>query len=193
MMHNDKEKFFDAEQMIEFCQSNDLRYYAKPVDNQGAEWNYSAEQFGKITGQVVKFVKNINSIEQGRSCCGGRKLSLNNDLRSSATFVPRQGFENWYCSVNWFFLFVRQLDGAVYTNKDCQTSTTGRVEPLGYTSDSKSIINTLKQQLDNNMPIIRCVKPICRCGFCAPKAENKSEFLELIKRNVPVDIFQKTC
>jgi hypothetical protein len=43
------------------------------------------------------------------------------------------------------------------------------------------------------MPIIQCVKNKCLCGFCAPKAQNKKEFMELIKRTVPVDVFQKIC
>jgi hypothetical protein len=142
---------------------------------------------------VSDFVdKKISSINTGRQCCGGRKLSLNKDLKSAVTYVHRQGFRDWSCSVNWFFLFVRQLDGAVYTNKDCETSTTGRVEPLGYISQSDSIINTLRTQLETQtMPIIQCIKDLCRCGFCAPKAESKEDFMELISRNVSVDVFQK--
>ena len=196
MMHNSPALFADAESVIEFCKSNGLRYLAKPLDNTSSEWAYTPEQFKKITNreQPVTFVdRKISSINEGRSCCGGRLLSLNNNLKSRETFVPRQGFEGWSCGVNWFFLYVQQLDGAVFTNKDCKTSTTGRIEPLGYISNYRSIINNLRHQLNGNMPVIKCVKPICRCGFCAPKAESEVEFLELIKRNVPLDIFQKTC
>jgi hypothetical protein len=99
--------------------------------------------------------------------------------------VPRQGFRDWYCSVNWFFLFVRQVDGAVYTNKDCKTSTTGQVEPLGNLNDYQSILATLKMQLDSSdPPIIQCIKDICMCGFCAPKAQNLEDYKKLLSRNL---------
>lgn len=209
VMHNKQQYWDDCLNMADWFKANDVNYTPKPLDNHEPEWSYSPEQFDTLktfwinkvpTTQKIDFKKSIDnlgttnevsSIHTGRPCCGGRKLSINGDLKSNVTFVPRQGFEGWSCSVNWFFLFVRQLDGAVYTNKDCKTSTTGRVEPLGNLSDSDAIIQTLKHQLDGNMPIIKCVKKICVCGFCSPKAEKESEFLELIKRNVPVDIFQK--
>ena len=212
MMHNDVELFADSEKMIDFCKSNELRYVAKPLDNPEPTWAYNQEQFGKLKtfwiskipeSQKITYksklepvgkTDSVSSIHEGRACCGGRKLSLNGDLKSNVSFVPRQGFKGWSCSVNWFFLFVRQLDGAVFTNKDCRTSTTGKVEPLGYLSHSRQIIDTLTTQLETNtMPIIQCVKDVCICGFCAPKAESKTDFMELIQRNVPVDVFQKEC
>jgi hypothetical protein len=98
--------------------------------------------------------------------------------------VPRQGFRDWYCSVNWYFLFVEQLTGQVYTNKDCKTSTTGRVEPLGTLDNSQQIIETVKAQLLSGMPVIRCVKDRCACGYCAPKAEDQTSFRNLMKRHL---------
>ena len=149
----------------------------------------------KISCQKLKlehFVdkKKIQSINEGRQCCGGRKLSLNKDLKSKELFVYKQDFRGWYCSVNWFFLFVQQLTGLVYTNKDCKVSTNSRVEPLGSLTEPRLILDTLKDQLANGMPIITCVKDNCRCGFCAPKAENREDFDQLIKRNVPESVFQ---
>jgi MoaA/NifB/PqqE/SkfB family radical SAM enzyme len=212
MMHNQPESFADAEEVTEFCKINNIRYVAKPLDNPDKKWAYSAEQFSKLKTfwinktaplKQVEYKKSIEtvgntetvlSINEGRPCCGGRKLSLNNDLKSSVSFVPRQGFRDWSCSVNWFFLFVRQVDGAVYTNKDCLMSTTGREEPLGNISESNLIISTLRNQLEtNSMPVIKCKKDICMCGFCAPKAESEQDFKDLIKRNVSVDVFLKEC
>ena len=191
MMHNKEILFADSEQMIEFCKTNGLRYISKPLDNSGGQWAYSPMQFSQITQQPIKFVDKVISIDEGRGCCGGRRLSLNNDLKSNVGFVSKQGFKGWSCSVNWFFLYVRQLDGSVYTNKDCKTSTSGKIEPLGYLNDTSKILKTLQNQLDNHtMPVIQCVQDICRCGFCAPKADTKVDFMALIKRNVPNDIFQ---
>jgi pyruvate-formate lyase-activating enzyme len=210
MMHNNTELFGDSEEMIEFCRSNQLRYVAKPLDNPGDEWQYNQTQFAKLktfwiskvpVSQTISYKKSldpignvdtVSSIHEGRPCCGGRKLSLNGDLKSNVSFVPRQGFQGWSCSVNWFFLFVRQWDGAVYTNKDCLTSTTGLIEPLGYISEADKIIHKLQTQLaTGTMPVIKCIKDICMCGFCSPKAENREDFMQLIKRNVEVDVFQK--
>jgi len=195
LMHNNPVLWDRCLDAIAFCKTHNVKHIVKPLDNTGDQWAYSAEQLRILrpNEHPIQFVKPAVAIEQGRQCCGGRLLSTNGKLNSRETFVPRQGFKNWSCSVNWFFLFVRQLDGAIYTNKDCMTSTTGRVEPLGQLDNTMDILNTLRQQLNGNMPVIKCVKTTCRCGFCAPKAKSEVEFLELIKRNVPIDIFQKTC
>ena len=198
MMHNNEELFNDSLDIVEFCNEHDIRYLVKPVDRPEPNWKYTGEQFNKLKTfwmvPTTNSIDSVSAINEGRACCGGRKLSINGDLKSSVKFVPRQGFQGWSCSVNWFFLFVQQLTGDVYTNKDCRMSTTGRVEPLGNINDTSSIIDTLREQLaTKSMPIIHCIKDICRCGFCAPKAETEKEFMDLITRNVPVDVFQKEC
>lgn len=209
MMHNQPDMFRDSESIIEFCREHDLRWVAKPLDNHDQQWNYTQEQFGKLktiwinqapATQKLEYKQRIdttgtqdsvNSISQGRACCGGRRLTLNGDLKGRVTFVPQQGFEGWSCSVNWFFLFVQQLTGNVYTNKDCRMSTTNRVEPLGNLAQADQILATLDQQLlTKSMPIIECKKQICLCGICAPKAENKQDFLELIQRNIVESVFE---
>ena len=192
MMHNDPELFKSSQQAVEFCRQHSLRYVAKPLDNRGDEWTYTGEQFNELKTYwmipVTDTKDTVQAIDEGRACCGGRRLSVNGDLKSNVTFVQRQGFEGWSCSVNWFFLFLRQVDRAVFSNKDCRMSTTGRVEPLGYVDDGK-IIDTLKNQLATGMPVIKCKKEYCRCGFCAPKAEDPKEFKKLIMRNVVKDVF----
>jgi pyruvate-formate lyase-activating enzyme len=203
MMHSNPTYFDEAEKIVKFCQDHNLRFIKKPLDNSEKKWSYTSEQFNKLKTFWMSVVPSTNqdeyekklnsvgtseevlSINEGRPCCGGRKLSINNDLKSCVSFVEKQGFRDWYCSVNWFFLFVRQLDGAVFTNKDCKTSTTGRVEPLGNLKNYQSIIDKLKQQLDTrSVPIIQCVKDICMCGFCAPKADNIDDFQKLFDRQL---------
>lgn len=213
MMHNDADLFADAETAVEFCKQHNIKYMPKPLDMiEGSTSFYSSEQFAKLktfwinqvaTPQRLEYKKKIDllgqnnqirSIDEGRACCGGRGLSLNGDLKSKVSFVPRQGFEGWSCSVNWFFLYVQQLGGNVYTNKDCRMSTTGRVEPLGNINNTDQILSNLRTQFETStMPVIECKKKICYCGICAPKAESKIDFMDLIKRHVPIDVFQKTC
>jgi len=120
MMHNDLKKFEDSKAVITFCKDNNLRYIVKPLDNQQPEWQYTGNQYTQLKTfwmvPITEVDDNVQAIKEGRSCCGGRKLSVNGDLKSSVGFVQKQGFESWSCSVNWFFLFVRQLDGSVFTN-----------------------------------------------------------------------------
>lgn len=212
VMHNDPELFKDAEQMIDFCKQNNLRYHIKPLDNSDDDFSYRSEEYGKLKTIWISSVNSkkdknyetqvekigegsdkVKGIEQGRSCCGGRSLSINGDLKSNVRFIPRQGFKDWYCSVNWFFLSIRQNTKTVWVNKDCKHSTvTNKVEPLGYLTDTKSILDTLKTQLETkSMPVIQCVKNSCICGFCAPKAENYDEFSKLLKRHVVDEVFVK--
>ena len=186
MMHNTR--WEDSERAIEFCKEHSINYLAKVVDTPAdKEWKYNNTQLDYMKMFWVsksEFDSNKNMLEQGRACCGGRKLSTNGNLREAITFVPRQGFRDWSCSVNWYFLFVEQLTGQVYTNKDCKTSTTGRVEPLGTINNYQAIIDTVRQQFAAGMPVIRCVKDRCACGYCAPKAESPTEFLNLLGRHV---------
>jgi hypothetical protein len=189
MMHNVLwDKSLSA---IEFCKNNNIRYVAKPFDDD--HLYYSKEQFNYLKdfwsmGTQETKEKTI-SICEGRACCGGRKLALNNDLKSNVTFVPRQGFRDWYCSVNWFFLFVQQISGNVYTNKDCRMGFNGRVEPLGNMQNHQSILDNLKEQfISKSMPVIQCAKSVCRCGYCAPKAERLDDFKDLISRHVITDV-----
>ena len=202
MMH--PEKWHKSVGAVDFCQANGIRYIAKPLDNSNV--SYATEQFDYMknfwlenTNQKnmdeakqrlnqITNKSNTVSINEGRACCGGRKLALNNSLKSSVTFVSKQGFIGWYCSVNWFFLFVQQVTGNVYTNKDCRTSLNSKIEPLGNLKNYDEMINQLKENMKNKtLPVIKCVKSICICGYCAPKAENIENFKDLLTRNVITD------
>ena len=195
MMHN--QLWSDSNRAIDFCKEHDINYLPKVVDTpKGKEFKYQDHQveYMKVfwmTKAPVTSDKNI--LEQGRSCCGGRKLSINGDLRSKVTYVSKQGFRDWSCSVNWYFLFVEQFTKRVYTNKDCKTSTTGRVEPLGTLDNYQDILDNLTEQFATGMPVIKCVKDICICGYCAPKAESRDQLLDLLSRHVVnVGIFDRS-
>jgi hypothetical protein len=205
MMHNDPTHWEHSIKAVDFCIANNIKYITKPFDN--LDLSYTAEQFAYMKEFWISTTNSTNkeaaierlapvgnkektiSICEGRTCCGGRKLSLNNDLKSSVTFVPKQGFKGWFCSVNWFFLYVRQVDGSVFTNKDCRMSLDSTVAPIGNLSNVSDILNVLANQLDSKaMPVIQCAKQICMCGYCAPKAEKIADFKDLISRNVITDV-----
>ena len=85
-------------------------------------------------------------------------------------------------NVNQFFLFVKQLTGEVYVNKDCKMTFEGTVGPIGNLSNTDAIINTLKEQLINGQPIIQCKRDNCLCGLCAPKAKNLDTYQSIMKK-----------
>jgi hypothetical protein len=209
MMHNQPEFWNKSISTIKFCKENSIRYLAKPFDHDEPESEYTEEQFSSLKDFWLENVnsknskssadrlkntgnkKKVISICEGRACCGGRKLSLNNDLSSSTTFVPKQGFQDWYCSVNWFFLFVQQVTGNVYLNKDCRMTFEGTVAPIGNLSDAQTILTTLKTQIETkSLTVIKCAKSLCFCGYCAPKARELNDFKDLIKRNIIADVIK---
>jgi hypothetical protein len=195
MMHNNPQLWEKSIGALEFCKNNGIKSVAKSFDNYDKpNLNYTNEQFNHLKSIWLESIgnkKEIISICEGRACCGGRKISLNNDLRSSVNFVSRQGFLGWHCSVNWFFLFVQQASGRIYTNKDCRTSLNSKVEPLGTLENTQKILLELKTQFDNKtLPVIKCIKSTCLCGYCAPKAEKLDDFKDLITRNVITDVIK---
>ena len=118
----------------------------------------------------------------GRACCGGRQLCTDKNYRQRSFFVNNK-FPDWYCSVNHFFLFVKQVNGEIYTNKDCKMNFDGEIAPIGHLSDSESLLTWTKQKLaNNNMPIIQCKKYRCDCGLCAPKARELSDYTDIMKK-----------
>ena len=193
MMHNNPSLWDKSINATEFCKTNNIKYINKAFDTNNSDFSYTTEQYNYIKGVWKIDDKNTKektiSICEGRACCGGRKLALNNDLKSNVTFVQHQGFRNWYCSVNWFFLFVQQTSGNVYVNKDCRMGFNGKVEPLGNLASYQTIIDNLKNQFaSKSMPVIQCAKSICVCGYCAPKAEQLEDFKDLISRHVVTDV-----
>jgi sulfatase maturation enzyme AslB (radical SAM superfamily) len=201
MMHNNDNLWQDGVEIINFLKEHGIEYTPKPLDNHSDTWSYSQEQFKTLKTFWINRIPNrhqesdylenvgtddtVNSIKQGRPCCGNRKLCVNGEIKKSMTFVPRQGFEGWSCSVNWFFLYVRQQDGNVFTNKDCMMNFDGEIAPIGNLKDSESILTDLQSRLlEKTLPVISCKKQICMCGFCAPKAEDISDFSNLMKYHV---------
>ena len=191
MMHNNPALWEHSLSAIDFCKSNDIAYIAKALDNSEPQWAYqpAQQEYMKVHWMVDASLIGKPVIEQGRACCGGRKLSVNNNLRERQKFVPRTDFAGWQCSVNWFFLYIDQLNEEIYTNKDCRTALSGKVEPLGTLANSQHILDTLNNLLHTNtMPIVQCVKPTCRCGFCAPKAQDSEQFLSIAKRHFDISV-----
>ena len=196
LMHQDDEPFQDATDMINWLTENNIKILPRQLDNSiGADGDriykqdqvqwfnklYKSKTFGTTT-ELLKDRVESNLTDVGRACCGGRSLCGDQNYQQRNFYVENK-FPNWYCSVNHFFLYIKQVNGEVFVNKDCKMNFDGEVGPIGNLNDTTKILSTLKTQLDsNNLPVIQCKKYNCLCGLCAPKAKNLDTYRSIMKK-----------
>jgi MoaA/NifB/PqqE/SkfB family radical SAM enzyme len=138
---------------------------------------------------LIEKKDNTDLSKVGRACCGNRKLCIDKKYKEREYFIPNK-LKGYSCSVNWFFLFIKQYTGDIYNNKDCQMKFDGTVGPIGNLKNSDELLSQLKTWLDTKqMPIIKCAKASCLCGLCAPKAETEQAFREIIPKYLIGDPF----
>lgn len=197
LMHNDQELFDDSLNIIAWFKQHNIRYLPKQLDH-GA----NKKNFNYTNNQVIWFDRlykeksNINShnvefvpvddlfdlSDSGRACCGGRQLCKDSNYKQKEFFVDNK-FTDWYCSVNEFFLFIKQVNGEIYTNKDCKINYDGNVAPIGTLDQSDKLLNFTRENIKNNtMPVIQCKKNKCLCGLCAPKSKNLKDFNSIMEK-----------
>ena len=181
--------FQDNLDMIEFCKQHDIKHLPRQLDRgkDQTQFDYKPEQViwfdklyaGKVKTNVIPILASAtgNLTEEGRACCGGRQLVKDQNFRQRHFYVDNR-FEGWMCSVNHFFLFVKQVNGEVFVNKDCKMNYNGEVGPIGHLSDTQSILDQAKQDI----PAIQCKKPTCWCGLCAPKAKDLDTYTTIMSK-----------
>jgi hypothetical protein len=181
LMHHQAELFTDANRMIAWLTENNIAYMPKELDG---EHNYNTQQitwFDQLN-QEKTFGKTVNKQVSRRACCGGRQLCTEQNYKERHHYTVNQ-FPDWYCSVNHFFLHIKQVTGEIFVNKDCRMNFEGQVGPIGHLGDTEPMLSKLKMQLDNNtLPIIQCKKSTCVCGLCAPKAQNLNTYNLIMKK-----------
>lgn len=195
MMH--PEYFDNNLAMIEFCKENNINYLPRQLDQDkgNTKFSYSESQVNWFDGIYKrKSTKELPSIKVestaktdlakvGRACCGGESFNVDKDYDNKIFFIKDNNFKSWSCSVNWFFVFVKQVDGNIFLNKDCKMSFDGSVGPIGNIKDYKSILLKLEQDLKNStLPAIICAKEKCWCGLCAPKAKTPEMYKEMMSK-----------
>jgi len=181
LMHKDSELFADANAMIDWLNQAGIKHMPKQLDG---DHNYDSEQivwFNRLD-QSNTFGATVDQYTSRRACCGGRQMCSNQDYKTRQHYVGNR-FPDWYCSVNHFFLHVKQLTGEVFVNKDCKMNFDGTVGPIGSLETSIEILNTVKNQLDTGtMPVIQCKKTQCHCGLCAPKAQDLLQYQSIMQK-----------
>jgi len=192
LMHSESDRFTDAQEMIAWLNQNDIKYLARQLDHPlEVDFNYNQQQvvwfeglYKKSLGHAVMRDNKADLSDTGRACCGRRSLCADQNRRNPQKFVSNK-FPGWYCSVNHFFLYVKQVNGKVYVNKDCKMNYDGTVGPIGNLND---IAPMLTQARDTDKPVIRCANKKCRCGLCAPKAEDIDTYKSIMRKyEIPTD------
>lgn len=196
LMHQEAELFQDSTDMIAWLTENNINMLPRHLDgNFGADGDriydqsqvqwfdnlYRSKSFGQSTS-LLQDKSNSNLTDIGRACCGGRQTCSNQNYKQRQFYVDNK-FPDWYCSVNHFFLYVKQVNGEVFVNKDCKMKFDGTVGPIGNLNNTTEILDTLTNQLNtDSMPIIQCKKYNCWCGLCAPKAKNLETYNKIMEK-----------
>lgn len=188
LMHSEPALFEDAENMKAWLERNSIPLLPRALDHP-AEWEqfkYNTQQikwFNKLHNNDYEPVEELTDLSDvGRACCGGRSMCSNGNYKDKRIFVGNK-FPGWSCSVNWFFLYVKQVNGELYTNKDCMMNFEGGVGPIGNLSSTEELLTKLKYQLETGtLPVIECAKNRCDCGLCAPKAQTRELYNSIISK-----------
>ena len=198
LMHQESDLFADAQDMISWLNENNIKLLPRQLDGDaGVVANkkriysqsqviwfkelYQKKSFGE-SEQTLDNFKTAHLTDIGRACCGGRQICADQNYKQRHFYVDNK-FPDWYCSVNHFFLYVKQVNGEIYVNKDCKMNFDGTVGPIGNLNNTKEILSNLKEQLDTNtMPVIQCKKYNCFCGLCAPKAKDLKIYNKIMEK-----------
>lgn len=196
LMYELEEYFADAQLMIEWLADNNIKLLPRQLDDLTSKKNnynqaqvqwfnnlYQSKTHGTSDKIPVDNEIKLNLSDTGRACCGGRQTCQDQNYQERKFYVMDNKFTGWYCSVNWFFLYIKQVNGEVYVNKDCKMNFNGEIGPIGNLSNTSEILNTLTKQLENKtLPVIQCKKPTCYCGLCAPKAQDLTTYNQIITK-----------
>lgn len=118
----------------------------------------------------------------GRACCGSRSLEGKVDNIWQPIKLVNTEFKNWYCMVDWYFLYIDQETGNIYHHQTCKATHDGAPGSIGTIDQSDKLITELEGRLENPQPII-CPNQRCGCGMCIPKAEKIEDF-NIIKESL---------
>lgn len=194
MMHSEQELFNECQAMINWLVDHDIKHLPKQLDhNNNNNFNYKTNQvvwFNKLYDSkglhrhISATDTTVDLANEGRPCCGGRQLCSNQNYKQKQFFVDNK-FPDWFCSVNHFFLFVKQVTGEVFVNKDCKMNFDGTVSPMGLLSNAQDILDKTSNWIDTDtMPVIQCKKINCLCGLCAPKAQTLEDYNKIFKKYI---------
>lgn len=189
LMHSDPELFADAQAQISWCQKNNIKHLARQLDiktvvdgtakynQQQVQWFEKSYQDQSYKTQVTLDQNNAVLSDQGRACCGGRQLCKDGNYKERHFFVGNR-FPGWFCSVDKYFVYIKQVTREVFVNRDCKMNYQGSNGPIGSLDNPEQILDTLR----NGTPTIQCANAQCYCGLCAPKAEDLATYQKITSK-----------
>lgn len=206
LMHNKTHLFDDAVDMIAWLKEHDFNYLARQLDEAESDPTAEIEKktYNRVysTAQIKWFdgyyknkthradfdtfsdLKSAALSSVGRACCGGRQLCTDGNHRQRHFYIDNR-FTGWFCSVNRFFLYVKQVNGEVFVNKDCKMNFQGQVGAIGNLRDTSAILQDLSRSLETGqLPVVQCAKERCMCGVCAPKAKNFDTYNQIMRKYI---------
>lgn len=208
MCPSDPEKFKECLELEKNLKDRNIKYELKAIGTTVTHLNsYSWEKNKKTVHayekeQAVHFIKYWKQDEDsllentvkvndnkyviasaGYPCCNEKPLCTNFNRKNPVVFLPRSEFKDWHCSVNLYFLYIKQYEKTIYHNTSCFVRPSDNtVNPIGTLADCETILTELDNQIKtNSVPVVTCPKNLCGCGKCAPKALNKEDFRKIIK------------
>jgi len=155
--------------------------------NRRTSHEYSIEQqtwFFNSVGIDKKPDDDGEGNQLGRSCCGSRPLEGKVDGKWIPIKLVNTNFKDWYCMVNWFFLYIDQETNLVYHHQTCKATHEGAPGPIGSLNNTDKMFDDLDYYLKNPTPIV-CPNQRCGCGMCIPKAKSLEDF-NVLKENVSI-------
>ena len=199
LMHAETSLFEDSQLMINWLTAHNIQHLPRQLDHSQdrTDLNYDSHQVTwfeslyksksrakEITMPALSIDTHgqVDLADTGRACCGGRQMCENSNYKDRKFYVSNK-FSGWYCSVNHFFLHVKQVTGEIFVNKDCKMNFDGTVSPIGTLDRAAELIQNTRQQLENNtLPVIQCAKTRCYCGLCSPKSNSLDTYHSIMKK-----------
>lgn len=205
MAHSGNANFKECVELSEQLTRDNIKNALKPIGVHGsdAQWTVENPEVHRYTKPQTEYVlkyynsKNTNQLSlssavqvddkyviasAGYPCCSEKDLCVNLDRKNTVTHIPRTNFKEWYCSVNWEFLYIKQHERNVYHNTACLVNYENQVAPIGSLDQTDKMLLDMQTRIQTkSVPVIRCPKDRCGCGICAPKAETKESFEQIIK------------
>lgn len=191
LMHTDPKLFASNSVVLEWLKENNINSLPRQLDDRSlTSYNYRPQQIkwfnnlyqeksssGAPLIPEMPDSTDLNLSNVGRACCGGRSLCVDGNQRERQFYLLNNKFPNWFCSVDWFFLYVKQVTKEVFVNKDCKMNYQGTNGPIGILTDPQPMLDQVGQR-----PTIQCKNYNCLCGLCAPKAHTLEEYQSIMKK-----------
>lgn len=191
MLH--AEHFEECKELCDILKEKNIKFIPRVIGDEPGSLSARSHQYTDEQKQWFKdYWKTDSQPVIGRPCCGGRSMQVTDGESTQVVkFLKNRQFENWHCSVNWFFLHLEQHTDKVYHHQTCQATFEGRGH-IGTISEGDKIIDDLKQKLaSKDMPIIVCPNTFCGCGLCTPKSNDRNYLINLLDTNLDTRIFRK--